>query len=180
MGVLFALLSGYRCESVEVGVQYKGWCSILSHWQQIVSRDLSRTQWAGDRQPGWTGAGSVSNHSLHFYSTIVCRKVTNTSSHLNIAGPDLGPGQWPPCPRIRSSPSPFSFLQFLDCLGLEANKWKPWIEAYLWELGSETGSCYHLAACHWQFCLKTNIRRELGLKQANQASLRHKTNWFEA
>merc|ERR1712032_943872 len=74
-------------------------------------------------------------------------------------GPDLGPGQWPPCARISSSPSsPFN-LQFLDCLGLQANKWKRWLETYLWELGSETGCCHHLAACNWQFCLKTTVLR---------------------
>merc|ERR1712210_231297 len=69
-------------------------------------------------------------------------------------GPDLGPGQWTGCPRRSRSTPPFSLLHFLDCLGLQANKWKSRLETYLWELGCETR-----------------------FKQANQH--RDATNWFK-
>merc|ERR1712018_87327 len=86
-------------------------------------------------------------------------------------GPDLGPGQWPPCPWPAS---PFSLLHFLDCLGIEANKWKPRIETYFRKLGCEARECtYRPAACH---CVKTNSWGELGLKTNNRGQFCLKTN----
>merc|ERR1712037_178913 len=71
-------------------------------------------------------------------------------------GPGLGPGQWASCPRRSRSAPPFSLLHFLDCLGLQANKWKSRLETYLWELGCETRCSHHPSAWHRQFWLKTS------------------------
>merc|ERR1712130_11676 len=90
-------------------------------------------------------------------------------------GPDLGPGQWPPCPR--SASSSFCLLHFLDCVGIQANKWKPRLETYIWQLDCETWWCsHHPAACHQWICFKTNKWRELGFETNIRREFCLKTN----
>ena len=68
--ILFAMISGYQCESTKIGFDIKS-AEIGFNKRPTLSRDLVCTQWAADRRPGWTGAGSVSNNlPLDFYSTI--------------------------------------------------------------------------------------------------------------
>ena len=56
--ILFAMISGYQCESTKIGFDIKS-AEIGFNIRPTLSRDLVCTQWAADRRPGWTGAGSV-------------------------------------------------------------------------------------------------------------------------